>query len=295
MEDKKSCLLLGVFYSRKFDVRARGKEPNRGQLFRDGVRSKALEDDGFIVRSLDNKHHETDVKSGEETHCNTDFTNSRRMSTDLRNAFGADIIFDHIILDYFFSPVSYHCISTRMHKIVSSFLLMYNYIQVGWARTRWTENFWKNTLAMLAENNLLQKGGKLWLPNLSFVQESINAFRSEINKYYIIEAVDDPSDNPLYKASEKVTSELRRCPDIIINETQLPPLLLHSKSPFLVLTRRLVTICLTPSKRKRRRRALNYVTPPDLTVSIVNSKKVSSEIKTSPSKRRKCPISCVSN
>ena len=149
---------------------------------------------------------------------------------------------------------------------------------------------------MLAENNLLQKGGKLWLPNLSFVQESIDAFRSTIVQHYIIEAVDDPSDNPLYKASEMVTSELLRCPDIITNETQLPPLLSHSKCPFLVLTRRLVTNCVTPRKRIRVKRSLNCVTPPNPTVSIVKkSKKVSSEIKASPQKRRKYPINCITN
>lgn len=114
MEDQKSCLLLGVFHSRKFNDRVAGKEPNRGQLFRDGVRSKALEDDGFIVRSLDNKHHETDVKCGDEIHCNANFADSRRMSKALRSAFGDDIIFDHVILDYFFSPVSYYLVNTRM-------------------------------------------------------------------------------------------------------------------------------------------------------------------------------------
>ena len=106
MEDQKSCLLLGVFHSRKYNDRVAGKEPNRGQLFRDGVRSKALEDDGFIVRSLDNKHHETDVKCGDEIHCNANFADSRRMSKALRSAFGDDIIFEHFILEYFLSPVS---------------------------------------------------------------------------------------------------------------------------------------------------------------------------------------------
>lgn len=101
-----TVLLLGVFHCRKFDDRVAGKEPNRGQLFRDGVRSKALEDAGYIVRSLDNKHHEKDVNLGDEIHCNANFADSRRMSKALRSTFGEDIIFDHIILDYFFSPVS---------------------------------------------------------------------------------------------------------------------------------------------------------------------------------------------
>jgi hypothetical protein len=120
MDNLGTVLLLGVFHSRKFDDRVAGKEPNRGQLFRDGVRSKALEDSGYIVRSLDNKHHETGVSIGDEIHCNANFADSRRMSKALKSTFGDEIIFDHIILDYFFSPVSlysqseYACLRTRL-------------------------------------------------------------------------------------------------------------------------------------------------------------------------------------
>ena len=146
---------------------------------------------------------------------------------------------------------------------------------------------------MLAENNLLQKGGKLWLPNLGCVQDSIDSFRSEITKYYVIEVVDNPLDNPLYKASEKVTSELLRCPDALTNETQLRPLLSYSKSPFLVLTRRhevyYETPCVTPSKRERAVRASNYdITPRNLAVSdeeLSDSKKVAGK-EASPCKRK---------
>ena len=102
-----SCLLLGVFHSRKFDNRDAGTEPNRGQGFRDGVRSKALEDIGYIVKSLDNKHSEV-VRLGDEIHCNANFADARRMSRALKSSFGDDVTFDHVILDYFFSPVGYH-------------------------------------------------------------------------------------------------------------------------------------------------------------------------------------------
>jgi hypothetical protein len=101
-----SCLLLGVFHSRKFDQRPEGKEPNRGQGYRDGVRCKALEELGYLVRSLDNKHSEPDVQSGEEIHCTANFADTRRMMKALRKTFGHDLSFDHVILDYFFSPVS---------------------------------------------------------------------------------------------------------------------------------------------------------------------------------------------
>lgn len=114
-----TCLLLGVFHSRKFDDRIAGREPNRGQGFRDGVRSKALEDTGYIVKSLDNKHSE-DVRIGDEIHCNANFADARRMSRALKSTFGNDISFDHVILDYFFSPVRYLIIN-NLHKYFSHF------------------------------------------------------------------------------------------------------------------------------------------------------------------------------
>jgi hypothetical protein len=106
MDEMKACLLLGVFHSRKFDSRPEGKEPNRGQGFRDGVRSKALEDLGYLVRSLDDKHTEPDVLPGEEIHCTANFADARRMMKALRKTFGDELSFDHVVLDYFFSPVS---------------------------------------------------------------------------------------------------------------------------------------------------------------------------------------------
>lgn len=106
MAEMKACLLLGVFHSRKFDHRPEGKEPNRGQGFRDGVRSKALEDLGYLVRSLDDKHSEPDVFPGDEIHCTANFADARRMIKALRKSFGDELSFDHVVLDYFFSPVS---------------------------------------------------------------------------------------------------------------------------------------------------------------------------------------------
>ena len=85
MDNLGSALLLGVFHSRKFDDRVAGKEPNRGQLFRDGVRSKALEDAGYIVRSLDDKHQEV-VKRGDEIHCTANFADARRMLKALKSS-----------------------------------------------------------------------------------------------------------------------------------------------------------------------------------------------------------------
>lgn len=104
---------------------------------------------------------------------------------------------------------------------------------------------------MLAENDILKKGGKLWLPNLDCVQCSIDDYKEEIEKYYTVEAVEDPNLNPLYAATENVEKELLRCPDSLTNETQLRPLLIYSKYPFLVLSRRHNPLinCVSPSGR----------------------------------------------
>lgn len=108
---------------------------------------------------------------------------------------------------------------------------------------------------MLSDSNLLRKGGKLWLPNLGCVQESMDEFRDEITRHYTIEAVEDPMLNPLYAASETVEIELLRCPDALTNVTQLRPLLSFSKNPFLLLTRRqevyYPAACVTPSKKEK--------------------------------------------
>ena len=119
---------------------------------------------------------------------------------------------------------------------------------------------------MLAENDLLKKGGKLWLPNLDCVQCSLGDYKEEIEKYYTIEAVEDPNMNPLYAATENVETELLRCPDSLTNETQLRPLLIYSTTPFLLLSRRHTPLvhCVTPSGRVERARRQQIVTEHDI-------------------------------
>jgi hypothetical protein len=99
---------------------------------------------------------------------------------------------------------------------------------------------------------MIKKGGKLWLPNLDCVLDSIDDFHNEISKYYSWETVENPHENPLYAASETVTEELLRCPDMLTNATQILPLLVNNSAPFLVLTRReepLDIPILTPSAK----------------------------------------------
>ena len=197
----KKALLLGMVFSDE-------QSPRRGQEYRDRVRCEALERLGYDVYTLDDKHDEGSISSGR--HCCANFAVERRMMKSVAAKWGEDIVFDDIILDYFFSPV-------------------------GWARTRWSQTLFTGTLPSIAKNGLLKKGGKVLLPNLSYTDEALKEFEHLLEPYYNITTINDPKENVLYLATESVTADLLKCPDNITNETQIKPLLNHSENPFYVL------------------------------------------------------------
>lgn len=96
LSNMSEVLLLGMVFSEE-------TEPKRGQEYRDRVRCEALEKLGYSVRTLDNKHKDDVLTNGK--HCTANFADSRRMLKSMNNRWDKSI-FDHIILDYFFSPVS---------------------------------------------------------------------------------------------------------------------------------------------------------------------------------------------
>lgn len=59
-----------------------------------------------------------------------------------------------------------------------------------------------------------------------------------LSRYYIISTISNPTENVLYLATETCASDLLKCPDNIINATQIAPLLKHSDQPFYVLERK---------------------------------------------------------
>jgi hypothetical protein len=123
--------------------------------------------------------------------------------------------------------------------------------QVGWARERWTDGLYQRTIPEIAKQCLLKEGGKIWLPHLNCIEESLDTFVDAITEYYDIDLVTDPKLNPLYLATEDVEGELMKCPDLLTNETQIKPLMAHSDKPFYVLTlRRTVSVELPAKKRK---------------------------------------------
>jgi hypothetical protein len=92
-----NVLLLGMVFAHK------AVEPKRGQEFRDRVRCEAVQKLGFNVLSLDDKHDD----DGIDEHCRANFANKRRMLKAMRSKWTSMPSLHHVVLDYFFSPVSY--------------------------------------------------------------------------------------------------------------------------------------------------------------------------------------------
>lgn len=106
----------------------------------------------------------------------------------------------------------------------------------GWARTRWTDNFYKLTIPQMYD--IIASGGTIWLPCVQCVIESLNDFKSSIFPYYTVTLIEDPLLNPLFMATELANDELLQGPDDMTNNTQLPYLTNYSNTPFVMLTRR---------------------------------------------------------
>ena len=88
-----NALLLGVVFATE-------QRAKRGQEYRDRVRCEAMENIGYSVRTLDNKHSD----NGLDKHCTANFSDTRRMMKSIDAKWQGEK-FNHIILDYFFSPV----------------------------------------------------------------------------------------------------------------------------------------------------------------------------------------------
>ena len=81
--------------SKDFDIKI-------GQEKRDFIRLNSLENNGYTVYSLDDKH---DPINGR--HCNANFNDPRRMIKSIQEqlSYPVNLEAQYIILDYFFSPV----------------------------------------------------------------------------------------------------------------------------------------------------------------------------------------------
>ncbi len=116
--------------------------------------------------------------------------------------------YDLIALDYFFSPA-------------------------GWVNTRWTERFFGETLPAFVTKGILKNEGSIWIPNLQYVRDMIEKKQETISQFYTWSFIKDPSENPLYKATDLVGIKLLECPDHLTNDTQILPLLQACDGPFI--------------------------------------------------------------
>ncbi len=90
-----NVLLLGMVFAHQ------ATEPKRGQEYRDRVRCESVQELGFQVYTLDDKHSDTSI----DEHCQANFSDTRRMMQSIQAKWPDSLQFQEIILDYFFSPV----------------------------------------------------------------------------------------------------------------------------------------------------------------------------------------------
>lgn len=184
----KNILLLGIIYTRRdipeiYDM--------SGQLERDGQRCMALEQMSHgIVFTADTNREPTDpyVMPGRHCRAHAETWNasvSRNFRAKIEQAFGA-IQFSMIGLDYYHFPAAY-------------------------ARLILTPQFFQQSLPGYATTNFLLPRGVVWLPHFDFVEQSLA--QPEIQRLYNVTVTDNPTEYPLYEASESIIDSLQQLPD----------------------------------------------------------------------------------
>jgi hypothetical protein len=119
-----------------------------------------------------------------------------------------------------------------------------------------------DTLPVFVSSNILKRNGRVILPNLQCVQDSIVSYQKLLALSYNIEFLSDVNLNPLFVATETVEEKLLRCPDILTNETQMKPLLEFSSYPFYILTNSVNRVS-TPTKYGREKSVMVPKTMPE--------------------------------
>ncbi len=199
------------------------------QSVRDGLRVKALTKMKFVVKTVDAGHSDLHLKN----HCQANICDARRlkMSMDAKWGNGNNYCLDHILLDYFISPVSYNLWCVLLPSRYVKFIY-----QNDWAND-WSKGFYRDTLPMFAQEKMLCIGGKIWLPHVSSVQRQLTEFRELLEQFYEVYYMEEYCMhlNPLYCATELVKGVLGDLSEGRTNATQIRPYLAYSEHPFLVL------------------------------------------------------------
>jgi hypothetical protein len=172
---------------------APGLVGDSGQLERDGQRCAALEaTTNATVYTVDTNWASDDVHVTPGRHCQAHVETwnssiSRNFRTKINQAFGGPMQFAMIGIDYYHFPLAY-------------------------ARTLLTPQFFRDALPGYAQTNFLLPGGVVWLPYFDFVEEAL-AQSAEIQNLYHIQITENPTEYPLYHASETIMNALQELPD----------------------------------------------------------------------------------
>lgn len=108
------------------------------------------------------------------------------------------------------------------------------------------------TFIEFAELDIIAKGGKIWLPCIPLVKTSVlKDLKEIIENHFVIDLVEDPFQNPLFKATEYVENLLENTSDKHTNASSLANIKRLSNECFIVLTRRQNPLMQKSAKRQR--------------------------------------------
>ena len=118
------------------------------------------------------------------------------------------IAFSHVIMDYFYTPTSWH-------------------------EEHWKEDMYTMTLNTMAERGAMLPGCEIWLPHVRCIDERLECLRPRLSQQFEPEcSVSDPYLNPLYTATQSIDDVLKQIGNFN-NSTALEEL--HTISPFILL------------------------------------------------------------
>ena len=175
------------------------------QLTRDGIRCRAFEQtEQEAVFTIDKNHH---VRQGEEgRHICHDFTQPGVLRCMDRQWSGQ--VFRHVIMDYFYTPGSWH-------------------------EERWNEAMYSVTLPIMAAKGAIPINGEVWLPNIDCISDRLHRLSDSLQPWFTTHMISNPMENPLYKATQTVATELTEDGNSFTNESAMRSL--PAEFPFIVL------------------------------------------------------------
>lgn len=168
------ALLLGMVYTADSYMRS------KLQLTRDGIRCRALErSEQVAVYTIDVGHDVSQAQHGR--YICYDFANIGLLGKMDEQWIG--LTFRYILMDYFYTPSAWHA-------------------------ERWNEQMYTVTLPILAAKGPIPLHGEVWLPHINCIAERLDRLWEYLEKWFTKHYIGNPMQNPLFRATEKVTDEL---------------------------------------------------------------------------------------